>query len=438
MDRDHHFSRVGALFAFLASVVGGSATSCGSTETSCADGIGCVAQAGTAGANGGSAGHSGAAETGGSSASRAGGGSGGSGGSGGMSGRAGRGGDASGGTAGDAGSAGSSGEGGAPPCNAACAGAKPVCNAATNTCVACLAHTDCGLALPACDLTAHVCVQCAAKADCTESAKPACDLTAHACVQCAAKADCTDPAKPLCDTTLKQCVTCLAQSDCLNPAASACNAGQCQPCSKDAECSNIAGKGVCSAGNCVRCTGTNFSACGQDAGTAFVCDSLKHTCSTSKQHSSGLCQACLADAQCNAGEICVLDRFGSPPKDVGYFCHWKQGDTANGAPADCFTGGQPYVGVQKNAVSVDGITSDICGLAVSTCVARNQFRAKDCLIASAPSDAACGVSPAKDSKCLQVGTSGNYRCTMTCGSDVDCPSPFTCNTGVSPAVCNLN
>jgi hypothetical protein len=314
--------------------------------------------------------------------------------------------------AGDSGEAGTAGAAGTAPCDGKCSGTTSVCLAATNACVEC---TDSS--------------QCAAP-------KPACDTASNACVECTAAADCKDITKPFCDTTAGQCVACLKQADCTTATASACNAGACAACAKDADCSNIAGKGVCDAGTCVQCTGNKFTACGNNAGTPLVCDSLKRTCTANKQHSVGLCQTCVTDAQCNAGEMCVLDKFSSPSKDVGYFCHWKQGDTTDGAPADCTAGGRPYIGIQKNATSIDGTASDICTLAVSTCTALNQFRAKDCTVASAPSDAVCGVSPPNDAKCMQFGST-TYRCTVTCGSDDDCPSPFPCDPGVSPRVCNF-
>ena len=314
---------------------------------------------------------------------------------------------------GDSDIAGEGGGAGTPPCDGSCAGLTPICDLVSNACVACVGNGDC------------------------TGAKPACDIATNTCVECTDNPDCKDAAKPFCDKATEQCVACLAQSDCADATASACRGGQCQPCTSNAECSNIAGKGVCDAGTCVQCTGSNFGACGLDAGTPLVCDSLKRTCSTSKQYSSGLCQTCVSDAQCNLGEMCVFDKLTNPAKDVGYFCHWKQGDTANGAPTDCTAGGRPYVGVQKNAVSIDGVTSDICSLRACTCIARNQFSSKDCLVASAPSDAVCGVSSPKDAKCAQFGAS-TYRCTMTCLSDDDCPSPITCNTGANPAVCNLN
>jgi hypothetical protein len=135
--------------------------------------------------------------------------------------------------------------------------------------------------------------------------------------------------------------------------------------------------------------------------------------------------------------MCVLDKFGTPAQDVGYFCHWKKGDTAAGAPTDCFATGKPYAGTQVNMTSIDGTVSDICTLGTSTCIANNQFKIKDCAVGSAASDPACGFAPTKDSKCAQVPSSSSYRCTMTCTSDEDCPTG-TCDTGAAPRVCTFN
>jgi hypothetical protein len=327
------------------------------------------------------------------------------------SGTAGAGGHGGGATAGG----GSAGLSGAPACDGDCKGSTPVCDEATNTCVQCLEKADC------------------------ESPKPACDAATNTCVECTATTDCKDSSKPFCDPAAQQCIACLKQADCTGATASACNAGVCKACTVDAECSNIAGKGVCDAGTCVQCTGQKFTACGQDGGTPLVCDSLKRTCTTSKQQSVGLCQACVSDAQCTAGKLCVLDKFGSPAKDVGYFCHWKKGDTTNGAPADCFAAGKPYAGTQVNAASIDGVMNDVCVLRTSTCVARNQFSSKDCAVASAASDAACGFAPGEDAKCIQVPSSTSFSCTMTCLSSLDCPGTnATCDTGASPPVCSFN
>jgi hypothetical protein len=133
--------------------------------------------------------------------------------------------------------------------------------------------------------------------------------------------------------------------------------------------------------------------------------------------------------------MCVEEMFNA--KSVGYFCFYKQGDTAHGAPADCFTNGRPYSGVLKNAVSIDGQTADICSLVTSTCVALNQYRSTNCTsTTNTANDQLCGFAPGVDSKCVSF-TSSTYLCTTTCLSDFDCKVGVTCNTGVNPNVCTF-
>jgi hypothetical protein len=187
------------------------------------------------------------------------------------------------------------------------------------------------------------------------------------------------------------------------------------------------------AGECVQCTGKDYTSCGMDMGTPLVCDTLKRTCATNKEHAADLCKTCVSDANCKLGEACVLEKYDGV--DVGYFCFWKQGDTANGAPSDCFTEGKPYSDVQANATSVDGATVDICSLRSSSCVAVSQFSSKNCKPAASPDNNLCGAAAPKDAKCDQVGSTANYRCTMTCLSDEDCPGVSLCNT--STFVCDL-
>jgi hypothetical protein len=189
----------------------------------------------------------------------------------------------------------------------------------------------------------------------------------------------------------------------------------------------------------VQCTAEKSGACGTDtrSGTAYVCDSTKHTCTTQLAKSAGLCDPCVSDAQCAPGGLCVLDTLETADgtKSVGYFCHWKQGDIGNGAPADCFAAGRPYVGVRSLA-SIDGEAADVCVLRSSSCVARTQFSSKDCAPTGSPNDGLCGVASPSDAKCVRAGTS-SYRCSMTCGSSDDCPGSFACLTNVSPSVCAL-
>lgn len=390
------------------------AASCASNFTSCATAPSCT-DGGSRASSGGDVGSVTGTENGGASAA---------------------GGDAGRGGAGHAGDANSAGAAGTSACDGECKGTTPLCDAASNTCVGCLNASDCKPSTPVCDATLNTCVECANSANCKSTSKPACDTTSNTCVACVANADCKAAAKPFCDKAAAQCVVCLKRADCTDAKASVCSAGACTACTVDADCAGFDGKGVCDAGTCVQCTGKKFAACGQDDGTPLVCDSLKRTCASSKQHSSGSCQPCVSDAQCDLGKMCVLDTFGTPKQDVGYFCHWKKGDIANGAPADCFATGSPYAGTQVDATSVDGITNDVCALRASTCAARNQFGSKDCALASAPNDSACSFSPPKDSKCVQVPSSSSYRCTMTCLTSDDCPGTG-CNTGATPAVCAL-
>jgi len=290
----------------------------------------------------------------------------------------------------NAGEAGGGGEGGsiAPPCGGACPTDNPVCKEPTDTCVECLAP-----------------------------------------------ADCTTGAQDKCDTTTNTCAECLEIADCDTPTAARCDGGACIKCESNADCSHIAGKTVCdtTAGKCVECTGKDYGSCGSDMGTLLVCDTLNRTCTTNKEHAADLCKACVSDAHCKLGEACVLEKYEG--QDLGYFCFWKQGDTANGAPTDCFTEAHPYAGVDLQATSIDGTVADICSLRSSTCVARNQFSSKDCKSGGVGNNGLCGVAPPNDAKCDQVGAGANYRCTMTCLSDDDCPGVSTCNS--STDVCEL-
>jgi hypothetical protein len=198
----------------------------------------------------------------------------------------------------------------------------------------------------------------------------------------------------------------------------------------------VTGEGVCDAGTCVECTSTAPGACGMKDGTPLVCDTLKRTCTMTKQHSADVCSPCVSDAECALGEMCVLDTFASASstKNVGYFCHWKQGDTAHGAPSDCAAGGQPYVGVVSNAKSIDGEMANICTLRVSSCPALSDFNVTNCAPTGTPNDALCGFSPPEDAKCAPFGATG-YRCTMKCASSDDCPGGLPCPS--STFLCKL-
>jgi hypothetical protein len=327
------------------------------------------------------------------------------------------------------------------PCNGACAGSAPFCNALTNKCVECISKTDCKDALkPVCSPT-NVCVGCVTGADClTDPLKLVCDGETSTCVGCLSSVNCgADPSKRVCNVSAKSCVSCLANTDCPTANASRCDTGTntCAACQVDADCSQVDGKHVCDAGVCVQCTGAKYANCGQAEGKALVCNSLSKTCSTTATaQSAGLCKSCVSDAQCPAGQLCYQETFGGNP--VGYFCFWKQGDTANGAPADCtIQVNRPYVNAQSNALSIDGEVATLCApRGVTTCTALNQYSSTNCAPTGTPNEALCGFSPGQDAKCLPFGAS-QYLCTNTCLSDLDCKFGVTCNTNVNPQVCNL-
>ena len=269
--------------------------------------------------------------------------------------------------------------------------------------------------------------------------KPVCDEPADTCVECLEEGDCAAGVKKKCDTTAKACVECLAATDCSDAKLAKCDAGACAKCTSNDDCAHVAGKTVCdtAAGECVQCTGKDYASCGMSAGKPLVCDSKARTCTNTKEHSGGLCSPCVADAQCGLGQLCAKEQFGAPKQDVGYFCFWQQGAAIGGAPDDCtLPTNRPYVSTLKNQTSIDSAAATICGLRTSTCVARNQFSSKDCSTASASDDNKCGFAPTKDSKCLPFGAS-QFRCTITCGSDDDCPVNFPCDTNAPNPVCKL-
>ena len=267
------------------------------------------------------------------------------------------------------------------------------------------------------------------------SATPVCKEATDTCVECLAPSDCTTGVEKKCDTVSNTCVECLASTDCSGPKAAKCNQGACAKCTTNDDCAHVVGKTVCdtTAGECVQCTGKDASACGMDTGTPLVCDSLTRTCTTKKERSAGLCQPCVSDQHCKLGQLCTKETFGAPAQDVGFFCFERQ-TAASGGDCTLLTN-QPYTKPLLNQSSIDGETAAICGLAVSTCPARTQFKSKDCATSLAADDGKCGFAAGKDSKCVAFGPS-QFLCTMRCGSDFDCPGT-PCDTGVNPAVCAL-
>jgi hypothetical protein len=292
---------------------------------------------------------------------------------------------------------------------------------------------------PVCDTGAGQCVQCTGNKHCKAGSKNVCDTDDHECVQCLDKGDCDGD--DVCSAD-HACVQCTENDHCTDPAASVCGGETCEACQQDADCDHIAGKGVCDTGECVQCTGAKYAACGNDEDDKpLVCDSASRTCSTSAtERSTGLCGGCVSDAQCNLGQLCVMQTFDSAT--IGYFCVWQKAAGVGGAPTGCSTA-RPFVKTVNDAESIDGTTANICTLAVTTCPAYNDYRssAVNCEpTPNVPDDSACGAPSVDDAYCRLFdmdGADNIYRCTMPCLSDDDCKVGATCDTEVAPNVCTL-
>ena len=121
------------------------------------------------------------------------------------------------------------------------------------------------------------------------------------------------------------------------------------------------------------------------------------------------------------------------PEDI---CNRSLDASGAGAPnGDCFAV-RPYVRALLAATSLDGVTATVCGLAVTTCPAMNDFRTANCMTLDAAGDARCGAAGFADGVCRAAGPTTN-RCTVECGSDDDCTTGFTSDTTVTPHVCRL-
>jgi hypothetical protein len=382
-------------------------SACGSST--CADRGNCTENGGSGGALAGSGGDAGSlagTENGGASGSGA------------TGGAAGRGG------AGHAGDAASAGAAGTSACDGECKGTTPVCDVASNTCVECLKASDCKAATPVCDANSNSCVECAKSSDCRSTSKPACDTTSNTCVACVANADCKDAAKPFCDKAAAQCVACLKQADCTDAKASVCSAGACTACTVDADCADIAGKGVCDAGTCVQCTVAKETVCGGKS-----CNPNTSTCTNTGVGSIDSCGPCLADSECVGGNQsdpdarCVPMKFMGVPRPSG-FCLRRGAKT-------CV---QPYK-TPISAASLSGAPSETyCGVDQDATRCEAVLDLLNSRTCADGKDTSCGCTRDKSGNCTDLGVGGlcktvgldTNQCTYPCGVTNQCPSGLTC------------
>jgi hypothetical protein len=241
----------------------------------------------------------------------------------------------------------------------------------------------------------------------------------------------------------QQCVACRDQTDCTDPTAPRCNPqGDCVPCSQTEHCAHIEGKTLCDLGQCVQCTSTNDEPCGRDgAGERYVCDTLARTCSTHQRRSANVCDPCVSDAQCMAGQLCVMQRFdevGDDPDmgelDVGYFCLWREDATQPFAPAGSCANAPPYFNARPGSESVDGTHATVCGFRVTTCAGYKDFIDKAC--DGLTDDARCGDPRFVSDGYCREALASTFRCTTPCLGADDCNVGAAC-TATAPKYCSL-
>jgi hypothetical protein len=261
------------------------------------------------------------------------------------------------------------------------------------------------------------------------SERPVCDD--GTCVECTVERSdlCVDDT-PACgpDNT---CVACVSNTECDTPGAARCDTttNTCTGCDDSAQCADFEGLTACNTvdGACVECFGDDRGACGED-----VCDASTNACAVGRTAGGqGLCEDCVSDAECGAGQVCVEQVFEST--SVGRFCFFVETAPAPPGPGgDCATVG-PYAFGQE-VTTVDRRTRRVCGLRFTTCLALSQFRLQGCSEAFT-GDSECGVEGLDDGLCRDP-SSGAARCTVPCGSTADCPFGSTCS-GAAPGFCSL-
>jgi hypothetical protein len=229
--------------------------------------------------------------------------------------------------------------------------------------------------------------------------------------------DC-DPSRPVCDPASNSCVQCISDANCPTPEASRCNlpTQACAPCIDNAHCAGVVNGGtelgVCDAGLCVQCTGTDFASCSVGAAQR-LCNSLQRTCTNVVPATADLCETCLADAHCQTNQLCVQQTFAG--QDVGFFCFPR--DVGGICPGTQ----RPFVDFLPQSISIDVVAGDICGLAVTTCPARGDFRAGE----ECAADSDCGVPGLNDGACENAG---GQACTVPCaGNVINCPVGALCS-----------
>jgi hypothetical protein len=303
---------------------------------------------------------------------------------------------------GEGGNAGDAGAGGAEPCEGECSGRMPICDLTSDTCVECTSNAHCDDDLPVCDPSSHTCVECTAEdAAVCERAASVCDPDTTACVQCLGNESCTAPDAPLCGER-----------------------HECAPCASDEDCAHISDLGVCNSGECVECTASDETACGQNS-----CDPATNRCTKTRRGTLGTCVSCLADSECEG-----FDQ--SDPEQRCVPMHFQSAIRAGGVCLRPVTKGcvSPYM-VPVTRPSLSGAEREAyCGIDELT----TRCEAVLDMIASRPcagDDTACGCARDWAGNCLEAGSGGVCRqvgafadrCAYECGGDNQCPLGTSCS-----------
>ena len=192
---------------------------------------------------------------------------------------------------------------------------RPVCDVATNTCVACMSSSDCETGV--CSVADKVCVECTTDARCQDrgtyiaftcsqyGGNPRMELLKNTCGECFVNSNC--PYRMICSE--KNVCTCSTDAQCDSPQPY-CFEGRCQACpgSTDvghAVCSNVYTTGACRLRERTReiyeCFECESSAdCGGAACVDGRCSCVANGCTDGFfcDAASQKCVGCLEDAHC--------------------------------------------------------------------------------------------------------------------------------------------
>ena len=232
------------------------------------------------------------------------------------------------------------------------------------------------------------------------------------CVECTEDKHC-DGVMPFCDVANEACVGCIASSDCTEASASRCEAGACEVCTADADCSHIAGKNNCETGSgaCVECV--DSSDCGGN-----VCNPLTNTCSkygTTRQ----ACESCDTDENCSdLNHFCVPMQYDGKDRSGGY-CLKKT--------PDCL---KPFFTLLKGRDSLSGAAAqDYCGVNESLVTCEAVRALLDDTQCPGGMDSECPES----GLCKDIGGVATNRCTYRCVGVTDCKEAGAGSTcGITP------